>query len=943
LSEILTPEIDLLLRKVAASEAVQKALNTGNAGIAHQHLRRSSRYAKTPSGSTVIFLASLESGRRALVDYSKETRCEAKAMVVAMTPPNGPTLLTHYLPRPPGLHIALDAGGLKVRVEQVKSQLEFLAAYHEAREGYVAQNREQLQTIARREGREDLACSPESIDAIIRSAFGLSEGYLSLWSYANIVGYYPLVSEEVKDLIEAVSPRGLDYLSKHTIAALAQGRSPDLEDPESRQALTKQLLTQPWSSISTPLSTYHLWKLEDHIDTSVAPDSTWSVATVWAHVHPFLSTVVPQSFEDVVPDGYNIFSATDVLRAIGAQGLPSFISNAISDVTGWLKRYEQKNKAHSKSIDMARTLLEEGENREGFATLDRAVQDVLEFRSAIQTKRQFASSESARLSFEIDKHELLLSRTRDEIQQGKVVLRLLQEAKNAEDIIGALFHGLWPGGTFGESQRDMFNRRWYHAQYQSGSQKPSISIIENPFGSFYALGDGDSGLTNQRYEGPGESRTPTVRETMWLHGDRLSAVEIVMSHDAKMQKIPQSICDMVILDQVSGSRRFAVRPPSSLEWLITKRTSAVEAALGHQIPISTRMVGDVPYTFVEWPNSGTLQPESIRKILKLSEEFAIDSWKLLTKFDRFYRAAPHYEKINPLHVHMPRVCIKDPKLMEEYLGAASAISDQAQDLPKALASLLRISENRGETSVEVRCAVCFITHALALFSSHAEEGNRTAIILRLMLNSEEFLCSLKEAIASESFYFRTFEAWEKKLTSFFLEEYAGCLETKLHEAGVFDGILVVKAAEVACQGSGEDGATFITAVQQEPPTRVTVSVDIDRFLRAFNDAYPIFADALRRFSPVVDKSDTFPRARQGDTSYLQIREELFATLNNHDFETELPNRLTTLRQRGLSLRFWDLAIGPGDDHAAVAKFNQALLKSLGLLCYSTDERPFRCR
>jgi hypothetical protein len=211
LSEILTPEIDLLLRKVAASEAVQKALNTGNAGIAHQHLRRSSRYAKTPSGSTVIFLASLESGRRALVDYSKETRCEAKAMVVAMTPPNGPTLLTHYLPRPPGLHIALDAGGLQGRKEDVISELELLVSYHEAREAYVAENREQLETVARREGREDLARSPESIDAIIRSACGLSEQSHHLWNYESIIGVSGVGAEGFSILF----PRVRKFLGTH--------------------------------------------------------------------------------------------------------------------------------------------------------------------------------------------------------------------------------------------------------------------------------------------------------------------------------------------------------------------------------------------------------------------------------------------------------------------------------------------------------------------------------------------------------------------------------------------------------------------------------------------------------------------------------------------------------------------------------------------------------
>lgn len=918
-SEILTPEIDSVLRKVATSEAVQEALNTRNADTVYQHLRRYSHYAKTPSGNTVIFLASLESGRRALVEHAKATKCETIAPVAAMTPRDGLTLLTHYLTEPQGLQIALKEGlrlnGGNVAVE---SQRKLLISYHETRDKYLAETREQLKTIALEEGREDLAHSPESIDTVIRSVFGLSEDQSHLLEHAALVGLGSIDVMIPWDLFENVSAYALNHLSEYTLGVLAEGSSPDLQDLKTRKALTRRLLTQPWSSIVTPDSVTRLGTFERYLDTIAAPDPKWSVALELAHVHPLYGAVVPKSFNAVVPDGYNIYSANDVLRAIGKQGLTSFVSNATDEVKARMARFGAEIERYSNGIDSARTLLEGGCFGEARAILDSALQSSGLQRSRYRSSfhRLTGSAVHTQTSLEIDRHEIVLLRARSRMEQLKVLLKGLQEAKSAEDVVGALFDSSGGSGTFEESHPDTFARRKDHTLYKSNPRLPSIGIIDNPLGSLYSVGDGDSALTNLRYDGPGERRTPTAGVALWLDGDRLSSSEIVMSHDIDLRKTPQALHDMVILDERSGGRRFALSPDSLLSWLITKHHAAVTRALGHDIPTSMRMVAGVQYTFVDWPDSGTLQPKSIRSIAEILREYGIQSAEIssvLVQFDSFYRAAPDYETKNPLHAHMPLACIESPALMERYLAVASTIRHHSNELSTGISTLLKLSENRGEDSSTVLRAIRFMEAAFKFLLVPAQDSNHTLRILRQILNSEEFLKSLRSAIVREKHpelfsatsettsYPATSSRWETALEHFFLSAYAGHLQSKLSDAGVFVFTLRVTASDGPNQCSAELGSTFITDVRREHLCNVNVSVDVDRFLgTSEEERYSAFLGTLQEYGLVrqKDKSNSFinvkPTGRQspmydGDNKFLsgitpEDPSQKVAQLIKHAFE-----------------------------------------------------------
>jgi hypothetical protein len=464
-----------------------------------------------------------------------------------------------------------------------------------------------------------------------------------------------------------------------------------------------------------------------------------------------------------------------------------------------------------------------------------------------------------------------------------LLLKALQEAKSAEDVVGALFDGPGGSGTFEESEPDTFSRRRDHAQYKTNPRVPSIGIIDNPLGSLYAVGDGDSAHTNLRYDGPGERRTPRMGGALWLDGDRLSSSEIVMSYDVEMRKTPQPLCDMVILDEQSGLRRFALSPDSLIWWLITKHHSTVVTALGHDIPTSMRTVAGVQHTFVDWPDSGTLQPKSIRSMVALLREYGIASeeiFAVLEQFDRFYRAAPEYVTMNPLHVHMPFACIKSPVLMERYLAVAGTIRHHSNELPIGISTLLKLSDDRREDHTTVVRAVGFIESALDILSVSAQDSNDTATMLRQILNSEQLVCALKRAIVWGEYselYSETNDRasrvtisspWGSALERFFFSACARQLGSRLRDAELFVFDLRITASDGTNESSADSQpcSRFITDVQRGGLHSVRITVDRDAFLRASDEErYCVFRDALQEHGRILkgDPSESLSAIKPG--------------------------------------------------------------------------------
>jgi hypothetical protein len=508
-------------------------------------------------------------------------------------------------------------------------------------------------------------------------------------------------------------------------------------------------------------------------------------------------------------------------------------------------------KDRSNAIASARSLLEQGSYGDVLATLEAG------FASASFYYQQAhnclsAGSAHIQVAFQIDKHEVTLSWSRDLVEQERGVLQALQEARSAEDLIGALYYSFEARGSLEESAHDIRVRRKYYTQRGSSLRGASVGIIHNSLGSLYAISDVDSGLTNLRYEGPGERRVASIGGAVWLDGDRLSSSEIIVTCDPAMREIPQVLERMMICDQHSGVRRFAVSRNSLLSWLMTHQHAALATALGHDFSASIRMVAGKSYTFVEWPDIGTLQPSSVKRIAALVGRGGVGSdgiGELLADLDRFYRTAPDYENMNPLHVNMPLVCYESAALMERYLAVANAILSRSDELPTEISSLLKLSEDRGGSYEAVSRAICFLERALKVLSLSADDSSLSVTMLRRILNCEALTSALKRKIVKSGVRIRPFEldstspnggisaSWELDIEDFLVSEYVSRLQSELEDRGLSFSPLGI----VASEGMNHDSAntsvrsTIISDVRPDGARGVSVMVHMDAFLLASDE------------------------------------------------------------------------------------------------------------
>lgn len=758
ISEIFNPELEKILRTVASNGEVKKALNTSNADNAFHQLRHGSHYTTTPSGATVIFLASLESGRLALVEQAEKTRCEASAPVVAMTPREGLTLITHYLPNSKGLQIKLNEP-LHVNGPNPvgNSFLNRLLSYNAARVRYCKQFGDEFKNVARAEGREDLAQSEKLVESALHSPLVGCRNAYELASRLLLFGVKCGPDLEIcADLFVSIEP---DQISRHlsplTIESLAQSAGVDPSDPQACEIIADELRRQPWHSIAAPDQVTFCSPLEDAHTHTEAPDSSWSIGVFRAHVHPLLDSSLAEASRPFESGGYNLFSQREVTKVLHSRGILELVSAEISKTEKFIEDLSQSIRRHASEVQSARELVQSGDLAGALSLLNELLESSSDKKDAIGryplSLRFNGVVTHSHVSSEIAIHEALLDNAHKRVEGARTRLQQYREAATTEDVVGILFAQPRGGGTFQESWPDVLSRRAEELNPALNQHGVSLQIIENPFGSLYAVADKGNAITNLRYEGPGERQSPGIGLDRWLDGDRLTKSEIVRSFDHAKDSPAQTLDGMVIYDLDSGMRRFAMTPRNILSWLITNRRSDMEESLGHPLPATMRTVAGEEYLFVDWSRSGTLQPENIRKITALLREHAVhsvDSNAVLSQLDRMYRAAPDYETQYPLHASMPNVCTTNPDLMERYLTVATTIAERGTTLPPELPVILKSLESmRFNTRVER--GIELLSEMLNILTISDETEGSALYSVRQLFGSPELCRTLQRVIEGE--------------------------------------------------------------------------------------------------------------------------------------------------------------------------------------------------
>jgi hypothetical protein len=1062
ISEIFNPELETVLRKVASNRDVQKALSTQNADNAYHQLRHGSHYTTTPSGATVIFLASLESGRRALVEQAERTNCEAHGSVVAMTPREGLTLITHYLPQPKGQQIILN-GPLHINGDDVEKNnfVNRLISCQAAIREYLDTFRGDFKTAAITENREDLAHSNEVGDAALRSVLGMSKNCYELSERLHFLGINTWDLQALgsskrdlpADLFRSIDPAEmLQHVSPALIKSLATSADIDLNDPQAYDAIAKELLSQPWSTIVAPDQVVSFQPSDPPDARTSKPDKDWTIQVVRSHVHPWHD------------HDRHFFSKREVAELIQTRGISVFITAAISETEKRVEQLRQDIRKHSDTVQRARDLVQEGDLVGALSILNENLErgndrDALG-RQPLSLRFHGAVTHS-HVNSEIAIHEAILSNFHKQIEKAGTRLNQLQRVTTVEDCIELFFAQPRGYGTFQESEADVLTRRADETNPALNQHGPSIEIIENPFGSLYAVADRGNAITNLRYEGPGERQTPSIGLDRWLDGDRLTASEIVRSYDAAMATTAQPLHQVVIHDQNSGVRRFALPPHGIVSWLIMNRRADIEESLDHPLTASKRVVADQEHLFVDWPESGTLQPENIRKVTALLQEHGVDSDDITTiiaQLDRFYRTAPDYETRYPLHATMPDTCIKDPGLMERYLSVAERIAEQGETLPPELSVILQsLHKIKWDKPLRVARGIELLGGMLDLLTT-STKLETAADSVRQILSSPKLIMTLQRAIEGELDRPELFPQvegsdeqaavsppWTQRFKAFvnaetekereieahraralawlnrppspphveehiespqetsdihrpvshsvrapseltYPPEYASelrrdgkfdpefaqeilrkCLRNVVEKEGVIDPddfnftppedehdlkehqeatrilkeLLATEFNQFGIGAKPVDPYHEATRRIQDTFNR-TGYIDLQQLLASYDGsiknqnvelhlaiAKEIAGRLITNIPPLSSTTQVnSDEATLSTPSYSLIREELFARINDEDFPQQVQELVNSLYERDKVVRFWDLAMGAGNDPVVATKYNDALLRSL---------------